>query len=84
MTDITILAAITKPTIDKFVMPVCRLSGCNCVIKMGYPSSARAALHSNVGDTLTVGTVAQCNAGTKDIIRSVADALITLGWAENA
>ena len=82
MTDVTILAAITKPTSDNFVMPDCVLTGCNCAIRISYPCSARAVLHVNIGDTLSVGTRDECNAGTKDIVRKKAEGLSALGWAK--
>ena len=82
MTSIKLLNNLTKSTIDGFVMPKCQLVGCNCDIRFSYPTGARADIHSRVDDTLTIGTIAQCNAGIKDIVQSVADGLVSLKWAK--
>jgi len=41
-----------------------------------------SCLGKNVGETLTVGTVAEVYAGTSEIIDDVADRFIELGFAE--
>lgn len=81
MTSIKLLSDIIKPTIDNFVMPKCQLSGCNCDIRLSYPNSSRVDSHRNIDDILVVGTKEECRNGTKDIIQSVADGFIELGWA---
>lgn len=82
MTNIKLLSSITNPTKDGFIMPACTLQGCSCHIRLDYPSSTRVSLHKNIGDTLSIGTIAQCKAGTKDIVQLVADGFISLGWAK--
>lgn len=81
MTSIKISNDVTEPTIDNFVMPKCRISGCNCNIRLSYPNSNRVESHKNIGDILTIGTAEECKNGTKDIVQLVADGFIDLGWA---
>ena len=82
MTSIRILSEVTNPTKDGLQLPACPLTGCTCDVRFNFPSGSRTTLHANVDDVLTIGTIAECNAGTKDIAQSVADALIDLEWAE--
>jgi len=80
--SIRLLNNIANTTTDGFKIPKCPLVSCGCDIRISYPSSFRNTLHKIGGDILTIGSKQECLNGNKDIVQSLADSFIELGWAE--